>query len=212
MRILALLVVLLCFPTASFAEPPKAILDVGIGTGTGTIEVDGTEYDLDLSGNGFSGQFYISDDLIASFGKTDQKADITIGGQVFRLKGETTTYGLGFVFGGRLDYSAGEGTEHVVGISSTDTTVKIGSESSSSDSQALSYVYKNGLDDGLSLELGALIDTEDLMKDRTLSIRLVKSIADNIQISGLYQMSKSYEDANNGSDSKLMVFGLQYTF
>jgi len=90
--------------------------------------------------------------------------------------------------------------------------VKKGSESSSSDSQALSYVYKNGLDDGLSLELGALIDTEDLMKDRTLSIRLVKSIADNIQISGLYQMSKSYEDANNGSNSKLMVFGLQYTF
>ena len=197
---------------SALAAEPTAVIGLGYFTGDADIKLNGTTYDTDLSGTGFEGRFYVSDNLAVSAGMTDEEADLNISGTILTLEGDTTSFGAQYVFGGRVDTYLGEGTEHRAGLEFVDIELKLLGVTTSSDYTNITYDYSTGFGNGLSGTFSARIDSDELLDDRAFSFELLKSLTENIGIIGRYSVSKTITDANNSSESNGFLIGLGLSF
>lgn len=195
----------------ALAESTGAVNGVVFGvytSGDADIKLAGTTYDADLSGTGLAAHFYPGEMVYVSASITSQDMDV-LG---VTINGDTTSFGGGLVFGDRVDYRSGEGSEQRLGVDWTDVEVSLGSTKSSDDYIDLEYAVEAGLGDGVTGGFYFSTDTDDIFSDNVYSFALYKSLGGGLLIGGEYGFSKSVTDANNSTETSGISIGVGYAF
>lgn len=214
MKRIALSAAVLLSSTA-FAEVPSVIVTGGYESGSMdlTDKALNLSADADVSGMGFGAQLYLSDNLKVSLGMSSGEADITVLGESVTMDVDTTSFGAAYVFGGRVDYAEGTGTEHSVGLRHTKSDIEIAVANYKDDSTntRIGYGITNGIGNGLTLMGNVDIDSEDFLDDLAYSVGVVKSMTPNIGIYGTFSGSK-YSDGDLEGDSNSLTIGIAGAF
>jgi hypothetical protein len=210
-KLLTAVAIAASFPVVVFAEDASQIKGVIYGTymtGDADIKLAGTTYDADLSGTGLSGHFYPAEMVYLSASITSQEMDV-LG---VTIDGDTKSFGGGLVFGDRIDYRTGEGSEQRLGFDWTDVEVSLGNVKSSEDYVDIEYAVEAGLGDGVTGGFYFSTDTDDIFSDNSYSFALYKSLGGGLLIGGEYGFSKSVTDSNNSTETSGILIGVGYAF
>ena len=190
------------------AEPHRGIIQGSYTTGDADYTISGTKYDGDLDGTGISGRFYPTEDIYVSLSMGSAELDLV--GTTFDI--DTTSFGGGLVFGERIDYIAGEGSEQRLGFDYTDTETKVNSTTTSSDSTDIEYAVEGGLGNGVTGGFYFSTDTDDLFSSNSYSFALYKSLTDNIVFGGAYEFADTEADNGDKAEAIGISLGIGFVF
>ncbi len=193
---------------ANEAGSVKGVIYGIYSSGDADIKLAGTTYDADLSGTGLSGRFYPTETVYVS--ASVSSSDMEVLGVT--INSEAKSFGGGLVFGDRIDYRTGEGSEQRLGLDWIDVELSLGSVKSSEDYIDIEYAVEAGLGYGVTGGFYFSTDSGDILGDNAYSFALYKSLGGGLLVGGQYGFGKSVTDSNNSTETSGISIGIGFAF